>query len=462
MSESTANTFLKESAQKAFDIRHRDIINYNIDKYSMAFEKGKTKFADLENTKIKANLLKWKVMENLDRYLLQFEANFTARGGKVIWANHAEEALEEIHKILERKKARSVVKSKSMATEEIGLNHFLDSKNIEAIETDLGEYIIQLLDQRPYHFVTPAMHLSLEDIAKLFHEKCGTPLDASAEELTLKARELLREKYLAAEVGITGANFLIADTGSIAITENEGNARLTSTFPKTHIAVVGIEKIIPELQDLEIFWPLLSTHGTGQNLTVYNTLLTGPRQPYESDGPEEMYVILLDNGRSNLLAQKEQRQGLYCIRCGACLNVCPIYQNIGGHTYETTYQGPIGSLITPHLNGMKEFKHLSYASTLCGKCTEVCPVGIDIQRMLLINRKDAVEGGIASKTEKKAWSWYTYAIQRRKLIDFFGGKFKNFFLRKLFRKTWGDQRELPKIAEKSFSRQWKEQQKNRD
>jgi len=462
MSESTANTFLKESAQKAFDIRHRDIINYNIDKYSMAFEKGKTKFADLENTKIKANLLKWKVMESLDRYLLQFEANFTARGGKVIWANHAEEALEEIHKILERKKARSVVKSKSMATEEIGLNHFLDSKNIEAIETDLGEYIIQLLDQRPYHFVTPAMHLSLEDIAKLFHEKFGTPLDASAEELTLKARELLREKYLTAEVGITGANFLIADTGSIAITENEGNARLTSTFPKTHIAVVGIEKIIPELQDLEIFWPLLSTHGTGQNLTVYNTLLTGPRQPYESDGPEEMYVILLDNGRSNLLAQKEQRQGLYCIRCGACLNVCPIYQNIGGHTYETTYQGPIGSLITPHLNGMKEFKHLSYASTLCGKCTEVCPVGIDIQRMLLINRKDAVEGGIASKTEKKAWSWYTYAIQRRKLIDFFGGKFKNFFLRKLFRKTWGDQRELPKIAEKSFSRQWKEQQKNRD
>jgi len=462
MSESTANTFLKESAQKAFDIRHRDIINYNIDKYSMAFEKGKTKFADLENTKIKANLLKWKVMENLDRYLLQFEANFTARGGKVIWANHAEEALEEIHKILERKKARSVVKSKSMATEEIGLNHFLDSKNIKAIETDLGEYIIQLLDQRPYHFVTPAMHLSLEDIAKLFHEKFGTPLDASAEELTLKARELLREKYLAAEVGITGANFLIADTGSIAITENEGNARLTSTFPKTHIAVVGIEKIIPELQDLETFWPLLSTHGTGQNLTVYNTLLTGPRQPYESDGPEEMYVILLDNGRSNLLAQKEQRQGLYCIRCGACLNVCPIYQNIGGHTYETTYQGPIGSLITPHLNGMKEFKHLSYASTLCGKCTEVCPVGIDIQRMLLINRKDAVEGGIASKTEKKAWSWYTYAIQRRKLIDFFGGKFKNFFLRKFFGKTWGDQRELPKIAEKSFSRQWKEQQKNRD
>lgn len=462
MSESTANTFLKESAQKAFDTKHRDIINYNIDKYSIAFEKGKSKFADLENSKIKANLIKWKVMENLDRYLLQFEANFTARGGKVIWANDADEAREEIYKIIERKRTRSIVKSKSMATEEIELNHFLESKNIEAIETDLGEYIIQLLDQKPYHFVTPAMHLSLEDIAKLFHEKFDTPLDASAEQLTLKARELLRDKYLAAEVGITGANFLVAETGSIAITENEGNARLTSTFPKTHIAVVGIEKIIPTLQDLEVFWPLLSTHGTGQNLTVYNTLLTGPKQPYESDGPEEMYVILLDNGRSNLLAQKEQRQGLYCIRCGACLNVCPIYQNIGGHTYETTYQGPIGSLISPHLNGMKEFKHLSYASTLCGKCTEVCPVGIDIQRMLLVNRKDSVEQGLSTKTEQKVWSWFTYGIQRRKLIDFFGGKFKNFFLRKFFKKTWGDQRELPKLAEKSFSKQWKEQQKNKE
>ncbi len=175
-----------------------------------------------------------------------------------------------------------------------------------------------------------------------------------------------------------------------------------------------------------------------------------------------MYVILLDNGRSKLLAQKEQRQGLYCIRCGACLNVCPIYQNIGGHTYETTYQGPIGSLISPHLNGMKEFKHLSYASTLCGKCTEVCPVGIDIQRMLLVNRKDSVDQGLATKTEQKVWQWFTYGIMRRKLIDFFGGKFKNFFLKKLFQKTWGDQRELPKLADKSFSKQWKEHQKNKE
>lgn len=462
MSVSSADKFLKESATKSFDSKHRDIINYNIDKYTLAFEKGKSKFVDLENSRLEANLTKWRAIENLDQYLLEFESKFIARGGKVIWANDAAEAHQEIWKIMERNNAKSVIKSKSMATEEIELNHFLENKGIEALESDLGEFIIQLLDQKPYHIVTPAMHLSLADIAQLFNERFGTPLEATAEELTMKARELLREKYKTADIGISGANFLIADTGSIAITENEGNARLTTAFPKIHIAVVGIEKILPSINDLDLFWPLLATHGTGQNLTVYNTLLSGPRQAYESDGPEEMYVVLLDNGRTNLLAQKEQRQGLYCIRCGACLNVCPIYQNIGGHTYETTYQGPIGSLISPHLSGMKEFKHLSYASSLCGKCTEVCPVGIDIQRMLLLNRRDAVAEDLAPSMEKKAWKGFTYLIQRRKLIDLFGGKIKNFFLGKFFKKTWGSNRQLPKLADKSFSKQWKEQQKNKD
>jgi len=461
MAQTVAEKFLKDSASKSFDLQHRQIINNNIDKYEHAFEKGKSKFLDLENSKIKANLIKWKVIENLDRYLLDFESNFTAHGGKVIWANDAEEAREEIWKIMEQHQAKSVVKSKSMATEEIELNHFLEKKNIETIESDLGEFIIQLLGQKPYHFVTPAMHLSLEEIAKLFHEKFDTPLEATAEELTMKAREILREKYTQADMGITGANFLLADTGAIAITENEGNARLTTTFPKVHIAVVGIEKILPSINDLDLFWPLLATHGTGQNLTVYNTVLSGPRKNTEYDGPEEMYVILLDNGRTNVLEQKEQRQGLYCIRCGACLNVCPIYQNIGGHTYETTYQGPIGSLISPHLNGMKEFKHLSYASSLCGKCTEVCPVGIDIQKMLLVNRRDAVQQDLVSSVEKKGWSMFTWAIQKRKLLDFFGGKTKNFFVRNFFKKAWGNQRELPKIADKSFSQQWKEKQKDK-
>ena len=459
MAQNVADKFLKDSTTKSFDLRHREIINNNIDKYNLAFEKGKSKFLDLANSKKKANLIKWKVIENLDRYLLDFEANFTRNGGKVIWANDAEEARQEIWKIMEKHQAKSVVKSKSMATEEIELNHFLNDKGIDTIESDLGEYIIQLLDHKPYHFVTPAMHLSLEDIAKLFHEKFDTPLDATAEQLTMKARELLRSHYTSADIGISGANFLIADSGSIAITENEGNARLTTTFPKVHIAVVGIEKILPSLADLDLFWPLLASHGTGQNLTVYNSILSGPRLDTDTDGPDEMYVVLLDNGRSRLLEKKEQRQGLYCIRCGSCLNVCPIYQNIGGHTYETTYQGPIGSLISPHLSGMKEFKHLSYASSLCGKCTEVCPVGIDIQKMLLLNRRDAVQEDLTPATEKRMWKGFTYAIQRRKLIDFFGGKLKNFFARNFFKKAWGPNRELPEFPKKSFAQQWKEKEK---
>ncbi|MEO6633416.1 MAG: LUD domain-containing protein, partial [Mucilaginibacter sp.] len=266
---STADEFLVTSEGKAFDIDHRRIINYNIGKYDAAVERGLSKIINLENTKRKAHVIKWKVMENLDKILPEFEANFQKRGGKVIWANDAEEANREILNIIKKAGAKTVVKSKSMATEEIQMNEFLEAHHIESLETDLGEYIVQLLGQRPYHIVTPAMHLSKEDIAKLFNEKFGTPLDFTPEQLTQKARELLRDKYVQADVGITGANFLIADTGSIAITENEGNARLSTSFPKIHIAIVGIEKIVPSIMDLDLFWPMLSTHGTGQNLTVY-------------------------------------------------------------------------------------------------------------------------------------------------------------------------------------------------
>jgi len=452
----TADEFLVTSEGKAFDMDHRRIINYNIGKYDAAVDRGLSKIINLENTKRKAHVVKWKVMENLDKILPEFEANFQKRGGKVIWANDAEEANREILNIIKKAGAKTVVKSKSMATEEIQMNEFLEANHIESLETDLGEYIVQLLGQRPYHIVTPAMHLSKEDIAKLFNEKFGTPLDFTPEQLTQKARELLRDKYVQADVGITGANFLIADTGSIAITENEGNARLSTSFPKIHIAVVGIEKIVPSIMDLDLFWPMLATHGTGQNLTVYNTILSGPRQPNETDGPEEMYVILLDNGRTNLLAQKDQRQALYCIRCGACLNACPVYKNIGGHTYETTYSGPIGSIITPHMAGMEEFKHLSYASSLCGKCTEVCPVKIDIHKMLLLNRRDSVQEHLVNTKEKWGWSLWKKAMLSRKLTDFLSGKTKNIMLRTFFKKTWGHYKEMPKVADKSFSRMYKE------
>jgi len=456
----TAEEFLVKADEKAFDLPHRKTINHNIGKYNTAVERGLSKFENLEASKRKAHVVKWRVMENLDKFLPEFEANFQKRGGKVIWANDVAEAQKEILNIIQRNNGKTVIKSKSMTTEEIHLNEFLEQNDIESLESDLGEYIVQLLGQKPYHIVTPAMHLSKEEIAQLFHEKFGTPIDATPQQLTQKARELLRDKYLKADIGISGGNFLIADTGSIALTENEGNARLCTTFPKIHIAIVGIEKLIPSIADLDLFWPLLASHGTGQNLTVYNTILSGPRQANETDGPEEMYVILLDNGRTNLLAQKDQRQALYCIRCGACLNACPVYKNIGGHTYNTTYSGPIGSIITPHFKGMKEFKHLSYASSLCGKCSEVCPVKIDIHKMLLLNRRDAATEHINTKTEEIGWSLWKKGMQKRSLMDMVSGKMKNFFLKKFFKKSWGKYRSMPEIAPKSFAKQWEERNKN--
>lgn len=456
MSKTAEKAFIQDTQTKAFDLDHRKVMNHNIGQYEAAAYASFSRFPNLENAKRKAHIIKWRTMENLDKLLHEFETNFQKRGGKVIWANDAEEALEEIRTILEKANARMVVKSKSMVTEEIGLNEFLKTQKVEAVESDLGEYIVQLLGQKPYHIVTPAMHLRKEQIAELFHEKFGTPVDADPETLTAKARELLRDVYTKADVGITGANFLLADSGSIALTENEGNARLSMTFPKIHIAIAGIEKMIPSIRDLDLFLPLLSTHGTGQQLTAYNNIISGPRQEHETDGPEEMYVILLDNGRTDLLARPEQRQGLYCIRCGACLNVCPVYQNIGGHAYGTTYSGPIGSLISPHTEGMKEFKHLSQASTICGKCTEICPVKINIDNMLVLNRRDSVQEGLANKSEKASWKVFTKITSSRKWMDLLSGKPKN-LLTKLVLKIFfrSKAKSLPKFAEQSFSAHWK-------
>ncbi len=299
------------------------------------------------------------------------------------------------------------------------------------------------------------MHKSKEDVARVFEEKLGTVPNLTPDQLTAVAREKLREKFIEAEVGITGANFIISDIGGIAITENEGNGRLSCAWPKTHIVIVGIEKVIPSLTDLALFWPLLATYGTGQKLTVYNTIVTGPRQPGETDGPEEMYVILLDNGRTNLLANPVAREALYCIRCGACLNACPIYKNIGGHSYETTYSGPIGSVITPHLKNMKSWKHLSYASSLCGNCTEVCPVRINLHELLLENRHEAVEEGDSSIGERVAWKLWKNASLNRNRMNMANGNIKNFVVNKIF-KGWTRNRGNLKFSQKTFNEMWKE------
>jgi L-lactate dehydrogenase complex protein LldF len=457
MSES-AESFIAKSAIKSADLDHRRKINFNIGKYNAVVPTGKQQFADINMARERAKNIKWRAIETLDTQLENFEAAFTQHGGKVIWAEDAQQALEEIKKICVAKNCKTIVKSKSMVTEELKLNDFLHEQGIESVETDLGEYIQQLDGEPPYHIVTPAMHKSKEDVAKLFYEKLHTAPNLSPEELTLIARDKLRVKYTDAEIGITGANFLIADIGAIAVTENEGNARLSCAFPKTHIAIAGIEKIIPSMTDLGLFWPLLSTFGTGQKITVYNTIVSGPRQANEKDGPDEMYVILLDNGRTNILANQKARESLYCIRCGACLNACPVYKNIGGHTYGTTYSGPIGAVITPHLKQMDEWKHLSYASSLCGNCTEVCAVKINLHELLLENRHEAVDSGSASWTEKIAWKVWKKSSLNRTMMNMGNGKIKNWAVNKLF-KGWTAHRGDLDFSAKTFNEMWKERNK---
>lgn len=456
----TAAHFIAKSTIKAADKEHRRKINFNIGKYNAAVIQGKHQFEDLHSAREKAKNLKWRVMEKLDYYLETFEKNISARGTKVIWAENVTQALEEIGKICAAKNCKTLVKSKSMVTEEIHLNKFLEENGIESVETDLGEYIQQLDGEPPYHIVTPAMHKSKEDVAKLFADKLGTDPKATPEQLTLIARSILREKYIQAEIGVTGANFIIADIGAIAVTENEGNARLSSAWPKTHIAIVGIEKVIPTLTDLSLFLPLLATYGTGQRVTVYNSIIAGPRQENEPDGPEEMYVILLDNGRTNILANEKVRESLYCIRCGACLNACPVYKNIGGHTYEATYSGPIGSVITPHLKQLGEWKHLSYASSLCGNCTEVCAVKINLHELLLENRHESVDQGFSSFAERMAWKGWKQAMLHRKLMNSGTSRVKNWVVNTLV-KGWKEHRSEMEFPKKSFNQMWKEKQRDK-
>ena len=450
----TAASFIARSTVKAEDMDHRKKINFNIGRYNTAVPQGKQQFAELNLARERAKNIKWRALETLDQQLEDFESAFTKRGGRVIWAENTKQALQEILTICKDKNCRTVVKSKSMVTEEIKLNHFLEENGIESVETDLGEYIQQLDGEPPYHIVTPAMHKSKEDVAKLFYEKLHTRPGLTPEQLTLVAREKLRKKYVEAEVGITGANFIISDIGGIAVTENEGNARLSASFPKTHIVIVGLEKVIPSMTDLSLFWPLLATYGTGQRVTVYNTIITGPRQPGEPDGPDEMILILLDNGRSKILGNAKARESLYCIRCGACLNACPIYKNIGGHSYGTTYSGPIGSVITPHMRGMGEWKHLSYASSLCGNCTEVCSVKINLHELLLDNRYEAIEDGYASWSEKIAWKVWRKASLNRNMMNMGNARLKNWMVNKAF-KAWTAHRDELEFAPKTFNQRWR-------
>lgn len=386
-----ARQFLNKAAEKSADITHRATIRRGMESYEAAHEKGKLRFADWDLARRRVQQIKYEAVNNLDKLLLQFESKVIERGGHVFWASTAEEARDYVVQLALRHSVKTVVKSKSMVTEEIHLSAALEKVGAKAWETDLGEFIVQLRNELPYHIVTPAMHLTRDQISELFKEKLGSEETSDPPELVAIARRALRKAFFSAEMGISGANFLVADAGLVAISTNEGNGRLTTSVPRIHVAVTGIEKVIPRLKDLAVLWPVLATSGTGQPITTYSTLIGGPRTATEPDGPEEFHVVLVDNGRTNLLADVEQREVLHCIRCGACLNICPVFRQVGGHTYGTVYPGPIGSVLTPNLAGQREFSHLPFASSLCNACNSVCPARIDLARHLVENRRNVVK-----------------------------------------------------------------------
>lgn len=407
-------------------------------------------------------------LEYLDYYLETFEANVTSHGGTVHWCPTDDDARDAILQICQTAGAKTVTKGKSMVTEEIAINRYLEDHGIKAIETDLGEYIIQLRDEPPSHIVGPAIHLKKEQIAETFrsHHTQYDP-DRTLEDvptIVREAREILRQKYIDADVGITGANFLVAETGTSIIVTNEGNGDLSQTLPKVHIVVASIEKVIPTLEDACTLLRLLARSATGQEFSAYTTFSTGPKRSDDPDGPEQYHVILLDNGRSDLLGTEFQ-DVLRCIRCAACMNHCPVYTSVGGHAYGSVYPGPIGSVLTPALTGIEQSHHLPNASTFCGKCEEVCPMHIPLPKMMRYWREKAFDQQLDPPVNRWAlafWAWcartpsfYHLGTGLMSRVLHYLGRREGHLVRLPFASAWTKHRDFPTPEKATFQSQWR-------
>ncbi len=427
--------------------------------------RGYASLADSSALRYHAKRIKEHTLAHLDRYLEQLEASVYKRGGHVHWAASAEDARRTVVEIARKAGARCAVKSKSMTTEEIHLNPALEAAGLEVTETDFGEFILQLAGERPSHLVAPAVHHTRESIARILSARAGVPLPDDPVVLAQTGRRLLREKFAAADMGITGVNFAVAETGTIVLVSNEGNARLTTTCPRVHVAVMGMEKVIPRLVDLPVFLKLLARAATGQTLSVYTTLITGPRRPGEIDGPEEFHLVILDNGRSRVLATPF-RESLQCIRCGACLNACPVYRRIGGHAYGGVYAGPIGSILTPLYDSVADNPHLPHASSLCGACQAACPVKINIPHMLIGLRelqqhekgkswRERLAYRLACAVLRRPW---LYRLAQRCARLVLRPRATDGWLRKLpgAGTAWTDVRDFPAPAARSFRERWRD------
>jgi L-lactate dehydrogenase complex protein LldF len=487
MNHQSSETFDTNARQALTDVQLRGALKNLVATFGERRRLAIKTVDDWEGLRTRARAIKDETLARLDQYLEAFANNAESAGAQIHWARDAEEARSIVIGLLKERNAKRIVKSKSMTTEEIHLNDALEAEGFFPIETDLGEWIIQLARETPSHIVVPAIHKSKRQIAELFVAKVGIEPTDNVDVLTGTARRVLREHFAEADVGISGVNFGVAETGAILILENEGNVRLTTSLPKTHIAVMGIEKVIPRFVDLDVFLKLLPRSGTGQQLTAYQSLITGTKKNANDEGPEEVHIVIMDNGRSRMLGHPVTRQSLACIRCGACLNACPVYQQVGGHAYGSVYPGPIGAVITPQLNGIEKARQLPFASSLCGACREVCPVKINIPELLLHLRAEVKEGtrcGTADQKgpvkrkliERLAFRLYAFVWSRQWLYEL-GTKVARLMQRPVAREgrigkvsgvfarlapplgAWTNWRDAPVVAKRSFRDEWREELK---
>jgi L-lactate dehydrogenase complex protein LldF len=456
-----ASMHFKERAHvKLHDARLQDNLKKMQGKFVAKRRASLVELDDFEGTRDAGMAIRNRALENLDVWLELFEKNAAARGATVLWAQTPAEVNALVLEIATQHKVQKIIKSKSMVSEESALDHAIEAAGLTVVETDLGEYILQINDyEPPSHIIGPALHKSKEEVADLFHEKHGTERKTGIEELCLEARGVLRQHYLTADMGISGGNFFVAETGSVVLVTNEGNATLTTTLPRVHVAISGIEKIVPTLEDVATLMRLLPRSSTGQSISNYVDILTGPKGEGEFHGAEHMYFILVDSGRTGILGS-EVREALRCIRCGACMNHCPVYQNVGGHSYGWVYPGPIGSILTPMYIGLENAQDLPAASTMCNQCGVVCPVRIplpDLQRKL---REKAFEGGLRPWIERasfRAWAWTArrpalYALATRlavRVLKTMGGRAG--LIHKLPGASgWTEDRDMPAPAGRTF------------
>lgn len=461
----TTVTKFREAAFVAIeDVRLQSSLEGATGRFRSAREAALAELPDADEMRDYFKALREATLAQLALHLETFEANAVKAGAQVHWAGNAQEASRIVLDIAQKHGVELVTKSKSMATEEIHLNEALEAAGITPVETDLGEWIIQLAGEPPSHIIAPAIHKTKEQVAELFSRESGKPLSAAdIPQLTTEARRMLRQKFLAAGLGVSGGNIMVAETGSIVLVTNEGNGRMVTSAPPVHVAVIGIEKIVPDWNGAAVWLSLLARSATGQPMSIYTSVITGPARAEDPDGPAEVHIVLLDNGRSQLI-HTEYEEALQCIRCGACLNICPVYREAGGHAYGSPYSGPIGAVVSPLLFGLENYPALPQASTLCGACLDVCPARIDLPRMLLALRAEEVErrllpwheriaeetaAAVLARKRVMGWSARTLRVLQRPFV-------RENSLRVPERVNPGNGRKLPSLAKKSFHQLWKD------